>query len=200
AMTSTTSKRRPGPVPRFTRETVAASALSLIDEGPPDSFTMRRLATELGVNPMTIYGYVESKDDMIEAAAVLATEQAHVEPDPGAPLRDRLRAAVYAVYNICVDHPNLARMALARPASNSPGLFQNREALLRLLREAGLDETPALQALGILTYYALGFGIGQADLAPLPDLPADRFPALTGAAGGYGVHASVDTFDLGLQK
>lgn len=190
-------KKRPGPAPRFTREAIIAASLKLIDEGPPDSFTMRRLADHLGVNPMTIYGYVTGKNDIVEAATLLAARQVHEEPDATAPWRDQLRCAVRDLYNVSVRHPNLARLVLGRRAT-APGLFRNRERLLRLLLESGLDERRALQALGILTYYALGFGTGRAGFESLPELPADEFPSLTSVSGRYAEHVSDEAFETGL--
>jgi len=190
-------RRRPGPAPRFTRAEIIEAALELIDEGPADSFTMRRLASHLGINPMTIYGYVADKDEIIEAATLLAVERVHVERAADASRRDRLRAAVHDLYRVSVLHPKLARMVIGRGA-RAPGLFRTREEILRLLFEAGLEERDALRSLGVLTYYALGFGIGHAGYEPLPDLPVSEFPELTRVADRYAEHASDEAFDLGL--
>src|SRR6516225_6220367 len=134
-MKQTARKTRPGPAPRFTREAIVETALRLIDDGPPDSFSMRRLAEHLGVSPMTIYGYVDGRGDIIEAATLLAVQQIHEEPDPSAPLKQQLRAAVCDLYNVSVRHPNLTRIVLGRRAT-APGLFRVRERILRLLLDA----------------------------------------------------------------
>src|SRR5262245_13608121 len=61
---ATPAKR--GPRPRFTREGVLEAALRVIDAVPPDAFTMRRVADELGMGVMTLYGYVRNKEEILE--------------------------------------------------------------------------------------------------------------------------------------
>ena len=66
---------RPGPVPRFTREYVLEKALEVIEGAPPEEFSMRRLGEALGVRSMTLYGYVENKNDIIESVTRLALDR-----------------------------------------------------------------------------------------------------------------------------
>ena len=49
------------------RERLCAAAERLFAERGPDAVTMRQLASELGVSPMTPYRYFEDKDDILAA-------------------------------------------------------------------------------------------------------------------------------------
>ena len=49
------------------RERLCAAAERLFAEQGPDAVTMRQLAAELGVSPMTPYRYFEDKDDILAA-------------------------------------------------------------------------------------------------------------------------------------
>ena len=49
------------------RERLCEAAERLFAERGPDAVTMRQLATELGVSPMTPYRYFEDKDDILAA-------------------------------------------------------------------------------------------------------------------------------------
>jgi len=50
-------------------EAVVDAAVSLGDDGGLDAVSLRRVAARLGVTPMALYRYVESKDDLLDAMA-----------------------------------------------------------------------------------------------------------------------------------
>ena len=51
--------------PRLTREEIAAMALELADAEGLDAVSMRRVASELGVGTMSLYYYVQTKDELL---------------------------------------------------------------------------------------------------------------------------------------
>jgi AcrR family transcriptional regulator len=195
---------RPGPRPRYTREQVLNAALRLIDTERPEAFTMRRVADELGMGVMTLYGYISSREEILEGVTVLALAEDRDPLPRDAGWEDHLRSDVAHLQQVCRRHPNLVTLVLAQTAA-TPGLFRLRERMLETLLTAGFDEATALRALGILTSYALGFGGLQAAASPidLPDrvrqLPADEFPRLAHAADRYEAHLGDDAFEYGLE-
>src|SRR5262249_22635960 len=50
---------------RLTREQIATVALALADAEGVEALSMRRVAAELGVGTMTLYYYVETKDELL---------------------------------------------------------------------------------------------------------------------------------------
>jgi AcrR family transcriptional regulator len=199
---SKTDEARPGPRPRFTREQVLAAALRVMDREPPAAFTMRRVADELGIGVMTLYGYVSNKEEIVEGVTALAFGAEPLSTD--APWDERVRSDMKHLYNLSRRHPNLVTIVLGQ-TSASPGLFRLRERTLGTLLEAGFGEREALHALGILTSYVLGFGaLGQSGTPiDLPErvreLPPEDFPHLAGAADSYAEHLSDEAFTHGLE-
>jgi AcrR family transcriptional regulator len=51
--------------PRFTREEIAATAMRLADTEGFEAVSMRRIAAELGAGTMTLYHYVQTKDELL---------------------------------------------------------------------------------------------------------------------------------------
>jgi AcrR family transcriptional regulator len=182
---------------------VLETALRVIDREAPEAFTMRRVADELGVGVMTLYGYVRNKEEIVEGVTALALAEGLHQPPPDASWEDQVRADVEHLHDLCRRHPNLVTLVLGQTAA-SPGLFRLRERMLGTLLAAGFDGVTALHALGILTSYALGFGGLQASAAPIDlperirELPASDFPHLADAADGYDAHLSDEAFQRGL--
>jgi AcrR family transcriptional regulator len=194
----------PGPRPRFTVDEVLAAALGVIDTGPAEAFTMRRVAVELGIGVMTLYGYVASKEELLEGATLLAFAQAHVESSPKGSWDERLRHEVRGFHALARRHPHLVTLVLAQRAA-APGLFRMRERMVDALLSAGFDGASALRALGVLLNYTLGFASAQAGAAPIDlperirELPADQFPRLSELASCYDEHLSDEAFESGLE-
>ena len=73
-----------GPRSKYDRTAVAAAAIRLADAAGLDAVTMRAVAAELGIAPMSLYNYVPTKDHLIQ----LMTDMAGGEyryPDPSRP-------------------------------------------------------------------------------------------------------------------
>lgn len=86
---------------RHDRESITTKALRLLDEvGLPD-LSMRRLATELGVQPSALYWHFASKQELLAAVAdrILAhidTEASPIESDEVLRVARRIRDALFA--------------------------------------------------------------------------------------------------------
>ncbi|MBB3051864.1 AcrR family transcriptional regulator [Prauserella isguenensis] len=87
---------------RHSRADVVARAITVLDEYGLESLTMRRLATELGVQPSALYHHVPDKQTLLAAVAdeVLARgrrpEQAHRWDDRVVEICTELRDAMLA--------------------------------------------------------------------------------------------------------
>ena len=82
---------RHGPAHALSRDRVLRAALDLVDREGVDALTMRRLGRELGVEAMSLYGYVDSKEDLIEGVVEQVFRQMPlIVPGPGR-WQDRLR-------------------------------------------------------------------------------------------------------------
>lgn len=201
---STALPAKRGPRPRFTRDEVLAAALRVIDAVPPNAFTMRSVADELGMGVMTLYGYVRSKEEILAGLVALLMSDAHRTATTAATWDDRLRAEVRDLHSVGRRHPNLVTLVLGQN-SPTPGLFNMRERMLTVLLDAGFTDITALHTLGVLCNYALGFAGAQAVAAPIDlperirELPDAEFPSLSSLAEIYAIHLDDEAFTFGLE-
>lgn len=201
-------RRRPGPVPRFTRDQLARRALAVMDAHGPAALTMRTLAAELGMGTMALYRYFPSKRELMDAAIEIAAPEIEL-PKPGqAPWKQQLAELARALYRAGRRHPSLARERFDRPLQ-SPGAMRITDHAIALLLEAGLSKPDAVAAFKALLVQTLGAAALAASesrpevrrdasdrhaAVPAHDLPAMAAVAdeLTAALGGD------QAFELGL--
>jgi TetR/AcrR family tetracycline transcriptional repressor len=188
----------------LSRDRVLRAALDLVDREGVDALTMRRLGRELGVEAMSIYGYVDSKGDLIEGVVEQVFRQMPlIVPGPGR-WQDRLRRHAGAYRSVLLDHPNAVRLVARRPL-NTEGTAAFVDSALAELRGLGLDLAMADRVLGVIASFTLGHVAEQVGdelrartPAPRRDtIDGDRFPHLA-AVGEIKPTDYDQEFELGL--
>ena len=172
----------------LTREDVVAAAIRRLDAEGLAGLSMRRLASELGVGTMTLYGYFPDKDALLDAVVDTLSDAIPI-PETQGDWETRLRALLHHFHRGLLEHPSLVELRFARPIA-TPAAFRLTEACLQALREAGLDRPRAaavFRTLFIFTFGAAAFAAraderGTAQVgAVLAGLPQDEYPELTGS-------------------
>jgi len=148
--------RRRRPRGSLTREQVIQAALQLADAEGLEALTMPNLARALECGVMTIYSYIDNKEDLLDAVALrgladlrlpraLPSESAEVMLAWGRALRETL-----------LGHPSLPVIFLSQPVIG-PGIFHGIEAMLGPLKRAGMQPNEGLQAIYAVLIYTTGF-------------------------------------------
>jgi AcrR family transcriptional regulator len=131
------------------------AALTLVDTEGLDALTMRRLAADLGVATMSLYGHVPNKDDLLTGLVNLATSEIALPPRDTPPW-DALRTIIRDFRRVALVHPNLVPLIVRQPPTGAAGL-QVLEAALHAMRRAGLDSAAAVRTYRVTASYAIGF-------------------------------------------
>jgi AcrR family transcriptional regulator len=151
-------KHRPSRRPRgsLTREQVVEAALSLADESGLDALTMPGLARRLECGVMTIYGYVDSKEELLGAIAQRGLRDLRLpQPIPLDP-QGILVAWGRGLRSTLLEHPSLPVIFLTQ-AVVGPGIFHGVEALLGRLDQSGMSLAAGVQAIYAVVIYTTGF-------------------------------------------
>lgn len=94
------------------RERITEVTVRLLDAEGLAKFSMRRLAAELNVTAMSVYWYVDTKDDLLELALDAAFGELTLpDPDGDEDWRDQLRALAREYRTLLVRHPWLSPLA-----------------------------------------------------------------------------------------
>jgi AcrR family transcriptional regulator len=186
------AQRKKSPETPLTRERIVRTALALVDREGLGALSMRRLGSELGVDPMAVYYHVPNKDALLDAIveAVMAEIDLAVD-DPSAPAEDRILCAARAYRDTMLAHANALPIVLSR-GPRTPGAMRPVELLVGILRDAGLPPSRAMAGMNAIAATVRGTIGMVADGASEPtpdeiealaaDFPADEFPHLREAA------------------
>ncbi|HEX5589333.1 MAG TPA: TetR/AcrR family transcriptional regulator C-terminal domain-containing protein [Candidatus Limnocylindrales bacterium] len=184
------------------------TAMELADRDGLDVLSMRRLAAELGVEAMSLYYYVNSKDDILAGIVDLAL--AEVEPPAeGHDWKAAVRRSAISYHETLLRHPWVTSV----PPSGEPSVAQLRymDVLLRRLREAGLAPELTHHAYHALDSHIVGSALWLARIPPKAELdvlardvlariPAEIYPDLVLHIGQHlsGAARGLRFFEFGL--
>jgi AcrR family transcriptional regulator len=148
----------------ISREEIVRAAVGIIEAGGYEDMSIRNLAAELGVSPMSLYRHIRDKDDLLdEVADILLAEVWR----PGADEGDWEAWVVEAAARLrqfLVTQPAGLHVYLRHPVV-SPAAVERMGAMMAVLRRAGLDEATARSAYGALHTYTIGFAALEASRA-----------------------------------
>ena len=170
---------------------------------------MRRLAEELGVGTMTLYGYFANKRELLDAVmdSALADPPSRV---PDGDWRVQVSALVLRARESMLAHPGLIQIRVRQPVLR-PEALRFAEQGLAILERAGFETREAAYAFRLVFTYTFGFAaFSPADAvdedraaarSSLSSLPADEYPRLTGAVDeAAAAMGGEEAFRYGLER
>lgn len=195
---------------------IVTKALEILAADGLDAVTMRRVAEALGTGPASLYAHVRGKEELHELMLdAVMRKVPFPEPDPVG-WQEQLKQMGRDVTRVMLDHPGVARIAMECLIPTSPHLLLQMDAMLGLLRAAGIPDRVAVLAGDTLALYCTaiayeaglwsGLAAGESEAARrvaeieayLDSLPPERLPHLMAvrpllAEGGGDEH-----FEFGL--
>ncbi|MGH9107391.1 MAG: TetR/AcrR family transcriptional regulator, partial [Acidimicrobiales bacterium] len=160
------SRRQRGRAPwgTISREAVVGKALELVEAGGYEAMTIRGLAAELGVAPMSLYHHVRDKDDLLDEVVDRLLAPAWRPPNQGQAWDEWVAEAAERLRRFLVSQPAALYVYLRHPVV-SPAAIVRMEEMMRALRSSGADEQAARRAYGAIHTYTVGFAAMQASRA-----------------------------------
>jgi AcrR family transcriptional regulator len=153
---------RHGPRQGLSIDAVVDTATDLADAEGLDAVTMRRVAQELGVVPMTLYTYVPGKAELLDLMLDGAYARMTRTDSSGRPWRQRLAAIAAENWDLFEAHPWAAAVSTIRPPLG-PGQMAKYEHELSAFGGLGLDDVTVDDCLTCLLTFVQASARAAAD-------------------------------------
>jgi TetR/AcrR family transcriptional regulator, tetracycline repressor protein len=148
----------------ISREDIVRAAVKLVSAGGHQEMTIRGLAAELGVAPMTLYRHIRDKDDLLDEVVDRLLGPAWRPSAAEDDWQAWVTEAAARLRHFLVSQPAALHVYLRHPVV-SPAAVERMNAMMGILRRAGADEQTAERAYGALHTYTLGFAALEASRA-----------------------------------
>jgi AcrR family transcriptional regulator len=171
----------------LTRDLVLRTAVALADEGGVGSLTMRKLAERLGVEAMSLYHHVATKDAIFDGIVDVVFAEIELPP-PHGDWRAALRSRAISARDTLGRHPWAIGLMESRP-NPGPATLRHHDAVIGCLRGGGFTVAQAAHAYSVLDSYLYGFVLQSTNIplqtpeqvqevggAMLDLLPAAEYP------------------------
>ncbi len=164
----------------LSRPRIAAAALEFIDTNGEAALSMRKLGAELGVEAMSLYNHVASKDDLLDAVGELLYTEilSAFTPLPEWTWQQDLRELAVVYRAAAHTHRNAFSIMADRPLPSTVK-YVFLEKCYRIFTKAGFDTKQAALAFDTGASWVVGsihqeFGVNEG----LPEVvPRDQLPA-----------------------
>lgn len=156
-VSESTAERAP-----LSRDRVLDGAMAIADAGGIGSLTIRSLAQELGVKPMSVYHYVANKDEIIDGIVDRVYGEMELPAAEGE-WRAEMHRRCTSTREVLGRHPWAIPLLQSRTAPG-PATLHHHEAVIACLRGAGLSVEMTAHALALIDSYVFGFALSEAAL------------------------------------
>lgn len=138
----------------LSRDEIVRAAIAIADAEGPDAVSMRRIARELRAGVMSLYWYVQSKEELLDLMLDTLQEENRL-PEPSGDWRADLTVFAHDARASLLRHPWVMDFIGGRPPSG-PNDARNLERMLAILDGLGLDIRKTFSILMSIGTYVLG--------------------------------------------
>jgi AcrR family transcriptional regulator len=140
----------------LSRERILRAGMAMADAEGVETVSMRKLAQELGADPMSLYNHVANKDDLLAGMGDLVVEEIDLTVPNNGDWTQALRTRVLTARETMLRHPWVRQVPESRTDS-SPTITRYYEAVAAIFRSGDVSLDLMHHALHTLGSRLLGF-------------------------------------------
>jgi AcrR family transcriptional regulator len=196
----------------LSRERVLRGAVAVADAGGLAGLTIRSLAQELGVKPMSVYHHVANKDEILDGIVDIVFSEIEL-PSTAGSWRTEITKRAFSARAALRRHPWAIGLLESR-TSPGPATLRHHDTNIGVLRAAGFSVEATAHAYALIDSYVYGFALQEAGLpfegpdnvaeiaAPIMELfSSGEYPHMVELATEFVLQPGYDfgnEFDFGL--
>ncbi|MBO2451586.1 TetR/AcrR family transcriptional regulator C-terminal domain-containing protein [Actinomadura barringtoniae] len=161
AENSVWDRPRAGRRPKLSREAIVETAIRLADAEGLDAVTIRRIASELGVRPMSLYTHVERKEDLFDLMFDELSGEILVEGELAADWREAITSVARREREFLLNHPWVIELVGRRQPKIGPNGLRHGEQSLAALTGLGVDIATAGKIVTAVDHYMTGYVVRE---------------------------------------
>lgn len=204
-----TAASRPGPRSSLDVDRIVTAAVGIADTEGLSALSIRRVAAEVGVPPMTLYSHVPGRGELVD----LMVDRALGDLYPGGEFpsagnwRARVEAVARANRQLFLRHPWVPELGRPLPG---PNRMRQYEIELRAVDGMGLSEVQMDLLVDLVAAFVRGAVDGGAGAGgslrspcPQPVIDPEAFPTAARVAAGSTLPQDADpdrAFEFGLER
>jgi AcrR family transcriptional regulator len=196
---------------RLSRNAVVDAALAIVDRVGLQGLTIRALAHDLCVPPMTLYAHFKTKNELLDLAFERLLQRL-IPPDQGSTWQMEFEEGCRHMRRVLLEHPHwiplLTRVAVPAPT------MEIYDRLLNLMWKDGFYPEAAMFAFSSAMSLAIGSVLVERMMGhpPVPvqrlalmkgmlaEVPRGRYPRLASTAAKFDRWSFENVFELGLHS
>ncbi len=198
--------------PGLTPVRVIEAAVTLADAIGVEALTIRKLAAELEVKPMSIYHHLPNKEAIIDGMVDLVFSEIDLPPTD-VDWKQAIRQRAASARTVLARHPWAAPLMESR-TSPGPATLRHHDAVLGCLLAGGFSLEMTAHAYAVIDAFIYGFALQEASLpatagdeiaelaeAMAAAMPAGEYPHLVEFTAGHVLQPGYDfsqEFDFGI--
>ncbi len=139
----------------LTRDAILDAALALLDRHGLAGLSMRRLGAALGVEAMSLYHHIPSKDALLDGLHERILVSLEPPPAQARHWQAFARHQAHALHRALLAHPHAIPLFATRPAA-TPAAIARLDRYLAVLLEAGFKPLDALSVVQLVAQLVVG--------------------------------------------
>ena len=148
--------------PRLSKDRVLRSAVQIADRGGIAGLTIRSLAHQLGVKPMSVYYHVANKEEILDGIVDIVFSEMEL-PSIAGDWRSEMRRRAHSARTVFRRHRWAIGLLESRPTPG-PATLRHHDLVLGTLRAAGFSREMTAHAYALIDSYTYGFALQEASL------------------------------------
>ncbi len=158
--TRTAGRRKPALSRPLSRRKIAAAAIDIVRDEGLEALSMRRVAAAFGVDVAALYRHVRNKDELLEEAGRLASEQVELDAPKEGDFEARFVGLCRAIRDRIAEHPELGIHSGGSPWA-TPFFARANGLVAELLHESGLARDALVHATQTVLHLVIAIAQSQ---------------------------------------